>query len=194
MARSPMLETPRLVVGPFEERHLVPRYVAWLNDAAVVRFSEQRHLHHTLESCRAYRAGFEGTPNHFWALEAQDPRLGYIGTMTAYVDPRHRVADMGILLGERRAWGQGLGSEAWAAAANYLFRHEGMRKVTAGTLSTNQAMLGIMRKTGMVEDGRRVRHALFEGREVDVVHAALFGPVPQARLAGLVPQPRSESR
>jgi hypothetical protein len=35
-------------------------------------------------------------------------------------------------------------------------------------------MLGIMRKAGMVEDGRRPRQCLFEGREVDLVHAALF--------------------
>lgn len=194
MARSPPLETSRLVVRPFEERHLVPRYVAWLNDPGVVRFSEQRHTRHNLESCRAYWQGFEGTPNHFWAIEAHDPRLGYIGTMTAYVDPRHATADMGILVGERRAWGQGLGSEAWTAAANHLLRAEGVRKVTAGTLATNEAMLGIMRKTGMVEDGRRIRHALFEGGEVDIVHAALFGPVAEARPALQTAQPRSEPR
>jgi RimJ/RimL family protein N-acetyltransferase len=50
----------------------------------------------------------------------------------------------------------------------------GIRKVTAGTLAVNTAMLGVMRRAGMVEDGRRRHHCLFEGRAVDVVYAALF--------------------
>jgi ribosomal-protein-alanine N-acetyltransferase len=175
------LETPRLRVLPFGEEHLTERYVGWLNDPEVVRFSEQRHHVHTLESCRAYWRSFAGTPHHFWAVVARDPPLGHLGNLNAYVDDRNGVADVGILIGERAAWGRGFGLEAWTAVVDWLFAVRGVRKVTAGTVAPNRGMLRIMERAGMVEDGRRVRHLLVEGREVDVVHAALFREQWEAR-------------
>lgn len=174
MARSRVIEAPRLRLEPFSEAHLTARYLGWLSDPEVVRYSDQRRAAHTRESCDAYRRSFDGTPNYFWAIVARDASLGHFGTMTAYVEPTNGVADMGILIGERAAWGQGLGSETWLAACGFLFLDLGLRKITAGTIEPNQGMLGIMRKTGMKEDGRRVRQHLWEGRPVDVIHAALF--------------------
>jgi ribosomal-protein-alanine N-acetyltransferase len=174
MAQAPTLETPRLRIVPFGEDHLTERYVGWLNDPAVVRYSEQRFRKHTLESCRAYWRSFEETPNFFWAVVAHDAGLGHVGNLNAFIDPRHMVADVGILLGERTVWGQGYGTEAFKAVCDFLLGMGGFRKVTAGTLAVNMGMLAIMRHLGMTEDGHRVRQCLFEGQAVDVVHAALF--------------------
>lgn len=174
MAESSPLEAPRLWLQPFADRWLSPRYVSWLNDPVVVRYSEQRYIRHTLESCQAYWQSFAGTPHYFWAIIAKDPALGHIGNLTAYVDARHQLADLGILLGERRVWGQGLAAEAWQAACQFLLEGLGLRKVTAGTLSVNTAMLRLMERTGMQFDGCRTRQMLWEGQEVDIIHAALF--------------------
>lgn len=180
---TPVVDGPRLRLVPFAERHLTDRYVAWLNDAAVVRYSEQRHRRHTLESCHAYWRSFDGTPNHFWAIECRDPVLGHVGNITASVDLPNLVADLAILLGERRAWGQGLGTQAWQAACGALLTDIGMRRVTAGTMSVNNAMLAIMRKSGMVEEGRRPRQFRFEGREVDLVYMSLDESISHVRRA-----------
>lgn len=174
MADGPTLTTPRLRIVPFTEHYLTARYVGWLNDPDVVRYSEQRHRVHTLASCREYWRSFAGTPHYFWAIVAADGTLGHIGNLNAYVDPENGLADMGILIGEKRCWGMGFGLEAWQAVCGYLRGREEIRKVTAGTLAANAGMLKIMAQAGMVEDGRRRRHCLFEGREEDVVHGALF--------------------
>ena len=137
MAASRVLETRRLRLEPFSESRLTDRYVGWLNDPEVVRFSEQRHRTHTLQSCRDYLASFAGTPHYFWAVVACDVALGHIGNVNAYVDPTNRVADVGILIGERRVWGAGYGSEAWQAVCGFLLDELELRKVTAGTLATN---------------------------------------------------------
>jgi [ribosomal protein S5]-alanine N-acetyltransferase len=174
MVKSRIIETARLRILPFSEEYLTPRYVSWLNDPEVVRYSEQRHRVHTLESCREYMKSFVDTPNYFWAMVTKNNELGHIGNMSAYVDLNNSVADLGILIGERSAWRKGYGSEAWIAVCRYLLQETDIRKVTAGTLSANSAMLRVMRHVGMVEDGRRIRHCLFEDSEVDVVHGALF--------------------
>ena len=174
MATSPILETPRLRLEPFSDRHLSARYVGWLNDPEIVKYSEQRDRVHTLETCRAYAASFAGTPNYFWAVVARDAALGHLGNMNAYVDAANSVADVGILLGERAAHGQGYATEAWTAVCDFLLRASGLRKVTAGTISVNAPMLAVMKRVGMVDDGRRMAQVVWNGQPVDMVHAALF--------------------
>src|SRR5512142_149833 len=91
MAACTPIDTPRLVIEPFAERHLTPKYAGWLNDPEVTRYSDQRFAVHTLESCRRYAESFDGTPNYFWAIVAKDPSLGHLGNINAYTDPLHGV-------------------------------------------------------------------------------------------------------
>ncbi len=184
MAQTAPIETGRLILEPFGESRLSSTYVGWLNDPETVRYSEQRHRRHTLQSCRGYWRSFEGAPHFFWAIVAKDPALGHIGNMNAYLDPANSTADLGILIGAREAWGRGLGSEAWIAACDHLFRVCGIRKITAGTMAVNQGMLHIMKKAGMKEDGTRFRQCLVDGKESDIVHSALFRDEWMARAGG----------
>lgn len=172
MTGPTLLETPCLRLAPFAEKHLSERYVSWLNDPEAVRFSEQRHRRHTVESCRAYARSFAGSPSRLWAMLT---RQGvHVGNVSATVDEANSLAELGILIGERSFWGQGLATEAWTAVADHLFRDLGLRKVIAGTMAENAAMLRVAEKLGMKPDGRRTRHFLLQGREVDAVHFALF--------------------
>jgi ribosomal-protein-alanine N-acetyltransferase len=175
MATVPHLETERLRLVPFtDDAHLTPRYVAWLNDSEVVRYSELRHSTHTLDLCRDYLHSFAGTPHYFWAITTRDASFDHIGNITAHVDEPNRVADIGILIGEKEAWGKGYGTEAWCAVCKWLLQTGGMRKVTAGTMALNHGMLAIMRHVGMEEESRRRQQFLLHGRPVDLVQCAAF--------------------
>ena len=174
MVTAPRIRSARCALEPFSKEFLKPRYVAWLNDSEVTRFSEQRHKTHSLESCRAYAESFRDTPHYFWAVVASDAVLGHIGNINCYIDPHNGVADVGILIGERRCWGNGFGTEAWIAVCRHLLLELKIRKVTAGTIASNTGMLGIMRRAGMRDDGRRIRQYVQDGKEVDMVYAALF--------------------
>jgi ribosomal-protein-alanine N-acetyltransferase len=174
VARSDVLTAERLDLRPFSEEYLTSRYVAWLNDPETVRYSEQRHRRHTLETCRAYFESFANTASFFWAIVAHDKELGHIGNMTATVDHANAVADLAIMIGEARARGRGFGLEAWSCACNFLLTKARMRKVTAGTMAINVPMLRVMARSGMIEEGRRRLQFLHEGKAVDVVLAAAF--------------------
>lgn len=168
------MRTKHLMIIPFAERHLSERYVGWLNDAELVRFSEQRHRVHTLASCRSYWQSFANTPHFFWAMEEVAMGLGHIGNITAYVDSNNQLADLGIIIGESKARGKGYALEAWQAVCAFLFCEAGIRKISAGALSVNGPMCKLMQRAGMIDDGRRRAHYLFAGDAVDVVHMALF--------------------
>ena len=175
MADAPTLETPRLVLKAFSDELLTERYAGWLNDPDVVRYSEQRHQNHTLESCRRFVDSFSDGPDHLWAIIETDKGLGHIGNINTAVDAPNKVADIAILIGEKQAWGGGLGAEAWTAVVDYLLDAGGMRKVTAGCMAENKAMVAVMEKSGMTEEARRQGNFLLDGKPVDMVMVAKFG-------------------
>jgi RimJ/RimL family protein N-acetyltransferase len=114
------------------------------------------------------------SPGYFLAIEASDRVLGHVGNASVAVDRENRIADVSIMLGEKRAWNLGIGSKVWRAILPELLLRQGMRKVTAGTMSVNGPMLRLMSKSGMRVEATRPRHFLWNGSEVDLVQAALF--------------------
>ena len=167
------LSTARLRLSPFQAADINANYLAWLNDPEVTRFSNQRFLQHTAESCAAYLASFAGRSNSFLLIkQRQDQRP--IGTATVYRNNRHGTADIGLMVGERRCWGQGYGSEAWQAVLEALLAEAGMRKVTGGTARPNRVMVRIMEQSGMELEAVRVGQELIEGKPVDLLYYARF--------------------
>ena len=174
MAKSGCLKTERLLIHPFEERHITSQYINWLNDHEVMQYSEQRHKRHTRKSCLTYLKSFDESPHFLWAIIVRDNKWGHIGNINAYVNEFNGIADIGILIGEKDVWGLGYGSEAWNAICDFLLRQRKIRKVTAGALTVNKGMIRLMMKAGMQPDGLRKRHFLYKGEESDLTHMALF--------------------
>ncbi len=156
----------------FTEVDVTPAYLSWLNDPVTTRYSNQRFVRHTRETSLRYLQSFSGTPNLFLSVDRTG--AGPIGTMTAYISTVHGTADMGILIGDRTVWGQGLGGEAWSMLMAWLLDQRGLRKVTAGTLACNMAMLRLMEKSGMHHEGSRARQEIVDGIAWDVMYFARF--------------------
>lgn len=178
MTRTPfapvVLNTERLTLRPFDTaRHLTAQYVAWLNDPDVVRYSEQRHKSHTLESCRAFAESFDEGPSRLWAIERRDDDA-HMGNIHADIDTHNSLADVAVLIGNRYAWGHGFGLEAWNAVLNWLINEGDIRKVVAGCMKSNRAMVRIMQKSGMSPDGERKAQYLLDGHPEDIVFCAKF--------------------
>lgn len=167
------VDGPRLSLVPFAPSFLTQRYVDWLNDPILMRYSEQRHRRHTLASNAVYAAGFDGVSRLLWAIvDRQDGT--HLGNINAYIDLKNQVADIGLLIGETSRQGQGLGSEAWIGAMHALFVAYRVRKLTGGCAATNFPMRRIMEHAKMLPDGVRAGQLLLDGKAVDVVHMAIF--------------------
>jgi len=167
------LVTPRLRLRPFQSADISATYLSWLNDLEVTRFSNQRFIEHTADSCADYLSHFERGDNDFLLIEKSQDQIP-IGTATVYRKGRHGTAEIGLLLGERRCWGQGYGCEAWQVVLETLLSEEGTRKVTGGTARPNRAMVRIMEKSGMELEAVRVDQELIEGNPVDLLYYARF--------------------
>jgi RimJ/RimL family protein N-acetyltransferase len=164
------ISTARLSLRPLTKA--TPRQVAWLRDPEVTRFSERRHETPNLSAQLRYINSFGGQ-SRVWGIF--DIGSGeHIGNLTAVHDEPNNVSDIGIMIGETKFWGKGLGKEAWQAATNWLISRDGgcIRKLEAGAMKTNTAMIRIIRSTGFVQEGERLNHFLCAGAPIS---ALLFG-------------------
>ena len=166
----PTISTTRLTLRPL--RKPVPRNLVWLRDPEVVRYSEQRHKDHTLSTQLHYVNSFVGK-SRLWAIHRIDTGI-HIGNFSARHDAPNDVADVAIMIGESTAWRRGYGTEAWQAACDWLLAQSGgnIRKLEAGCMRTNEAMLRIIRGSKFVQEGERLNHFLVNGNPVS---ALLFG-------------------
>lgn len=163
----------RISLQRFTREHLNVRYIGWLNDPEVVRYSNQRFFRHTEESCLAYQKSFEGSSNLFLSvLRSSDDVM--IGTMTAYLAQHHGTVDVGIMMGESGARGQGYGQDAWNTMLTALSNLPFIRKITAGTLECNAGMLKLMERSGMHLEAIRRKQEIVEGNPCDIHYYARF--------------------
>lgn len=167
---TPTISTNRLTLRALTKA--TGRNLVWLRDPEIVRFSELRHRTHTLSSQLRYVQSFVGR-SHIWAIIHVESGE-HIGNLTATHDEPNNVADIGILIGESKFWGKGLGREAWRSACEWLLDKDcgKVRKLEAGCARTNEAMVKIIRACGFTEEGERKNHFLFDGNPISMV---LFG-------------------
>lgn len=153
---------------------MTSRYVGWLNDKQVVKYSEQRHSKHTIESCKKYYQSFIDSPNLFLGIISNREDIGHIGNITVVIDLPNGTAEVSIMIGEKKIWGKGLGKEAWKLVLDYLLKLPKIRKVSAGTMSTNLPMLSLMKSAGMEIECIRKSHLLLDRVPVDIVISSIF--------------------
>jgi len=171
-----MLQGDKISLQPVCDDDISDEYVSWLNDLGVVRYSNQRFLKHSKESCLGYVQSFLGTDNLFLSVKENQSRR-IIGSITAYLNRHHGTADIGLMIGDRSVWGKGYGFEAWQLMMQYLFDTAMIRKITGGTLRDNTGMIKIMERAGMELEAIRKEQEMLDGKAVDILYFAKFSDV-----------------
>lgn len=164
-----------VTIEPFGPDDISEDYLGWLNDPEVVRFSNQRFVRHDCETASRYLASFSGSDNLFLAVRDIQSEI-LIGTLSAYRSRHHGTADIGIMIGARAIWGRGYGEAAWSGLLGWLLGDGGTRKVTAGTLRFNHAMVRLMEKSAMTVEGLRRAQEIVGGKTHDILLYAKFAP------------------
>ncbi len=86
-----------------------------------------------------------------------------------------QYCDLGYLLAAERQ-GQGLMSEAVAAAIRYAFADLGLHRVKAAYLPTNERSARLLRRLGFVVEGYARDYLLIQGRSQDQVLVGVTNP------------------
>lgn len=165
-----MIRGERTFLRP-AERSDIPLFVRWLSDAETAQFlSARTPLSTPLEEAWFERmvAGEGKDGYHFvmCLLESGQP-FGTIGLFD--LDHVNGSAGMGIAIGEKALWGQGLGTDALNALVDFGFGELRLQRIWLDVYDFNPRARRSYEKCGFVLEGTK-RQAIFKrGRHRDVL-------------------------
>jgi RimJ/RimL family protein N-acetyltransferase len=144
----------RLVLREFDASQISERYLRWLADPAVNRYSRRANT----EPVSADQAA-----QYLMTLAKDEvvfgihhPDNGHVGNIKyGPIDWVNRRADISIVIGECAVWGQGIGAESVYLVTKYLFEKIALNRVDAGT--RNPAFVCLVQKLGWKIEGVRRR-------------------------------------
>lgn len=164
-----------LQAGPYRLRPLLPadasdRYVGWMHDPTVNRTLDVDGPSQTLETVQNYIAGHDNVRNFLFGIFTEDGVL--IGTHSFRYNPQHKLASVGVMIGDRDYWGKEVPLATRSRILDFAFDDLGCNKVEAGSYSINLPAIYNFKRQHWKLEGVRKAHRIVEGKSVDVL---LFG-------------------
>ncbi len=147
----------------------IDRYLVWVNDPEVTRWLSLRYP----IGCEGERAIIEqltrrnGYEDAAFAVE--DRASGkHVGTISLFdTRPEARVAELGIFIGAKDRWGEGIGYDALLTLLRFGYWEMNLRRVELSVLDGNVRSKALYERVGFVEVGRRPGHWYQRGAPLD---------------------------
>jgi [ribosomal protein S5]-alanine N-acetyltransferase len=145
-------------------------YISWMNDNKIVRFLESRWNKHTMKGIREYVSRINSSGNNYlFGIFLKDTREHIGNIKVGNINGIHRFGDVGLLIGDRKSWGKGYGTEAIKLATDFAFNKLKLNKLIAGIYADNIASYKAFIKSGYKEAGRLKNHRWYCRRFVDEI-------------------------
>lgn len=157
------------------ESDLDGRWPDWFNDPEVTRFQAKGYEVNTKEKQRAYFDAIAASRSDVVLAivdRATEEHVGNVGLH--HIDPIHRTAVLGIVLGEKKVWGRGIGRRSWQAITDYGFEKLDLHKICATVIDGNDASLKCALAAGYVLEGRQAKQIYKADGYRDLIHVGLL--------------------
>jgi len=144
----------------------------WFEDLEVTRFIKLRHPP-SVELEKEFLDRVARDPDAiFWVVEHEGKLVG--GTSIVRIDWRNGFGTTGTVIGDRTAWGKGVGRELMQLRARYAFTQLPLRKLKSAYLDGNQASARAQKSAGYKEVGRYTADRFIDGAWHDEVLTELL--------------------
>ena len=155
---------------PLIEEDYNERYLSWLNDPEVNRYSQRRFRPTPQDMLRALESSKDRLHLAI-CLNSDNQHVGNINL--GPINWLHRFAEISILVGDKEVWGRGIGSQAIYLLSRHALITMGLNRVEAGSANPgfNKA---VIEKLGWIEEGCRRQRFFLDGEFLDVVLTALL--------------------
>ena len=142
------------------------KYLSWLNDDEVQRFTRRRGKKFVMRDVEEFLASAVSSDDfHFGIfLNAADRHIGNISLNL--IDEKNMSAEISIMIGDRSVWGSGYAKDAIRLLTSFAFEELRLHRLWAE--SPNEAFNRLMRTLGWTKEGMRREAFQVDGTYTDL--------------------------
>jgi ribosomal-protein-alanine N-acetyltransferase len=146
----------------FRPDDLTERYLGWLNDPEVTRYMESGTFPSTMRDLESFYQRIAASRSDVLMAVVDQATGEHIGNVKlGPIQWVHRSAIFGIMIGEKRFWGRGVGIETTRLMVEYGFGRLNLNRIDLGVFAEHEAGVRCYQKLGFKVEGR-LRQDLFQ--------------------------------
>lgn len=142
-----LIEGNRVYLRTLTESDATERYCSWLNDQTVNKYLETRSA--TIESLKKYIKEKNENPDCLFLGIFLKNTAEHIGNIKLEpIELGKKRAVLGLLIGDKRMWGKGFGTEVVKILVDWTFENIEINEIELGVITENQAAVKVYEKAG----------------------------------------------
>ncbi|MDR3642510.1 MAG: GNAT family protein [Candidatus Doudnabacteria bacterium] len=151
-----------------------PRFVKWFNDPEVNKFLFYRSLTLSQERkiIREKLQKQTKQSTHFCIDTKSGVHIGV--TSFDSIRERNKNATWGIVIGDKRYWSQGYGTEAMSLMFEYGFKKLKLHRIEFDVYRYNKRAIGLYKKLGCKIEGIKREHNFWNGKYWDTYQMGIL--------------------
>ena len=187
-----LLKSKNLFFKELEVSDVSQRYVDWLNDPEINKFlmvgSSKQNISSfemkeeaivenkpNIDSCKEYVKKLKQSKNDFLFGIFENKENIHIGNIKLTIShPREKIAELGILIGEKRFQGKGYGIESIDTITQFALNELNLIRIQAGFHDINQKSLHCFLKCGYSQDGHLKSYWIIDNKRVGRILASII--------------------
>lgn len=167
---SPTLKTQNYIIRPFKQEDALLWQIWDIDPQIQAPMPEPLNEPQDIQEQYEYiKECIEDEEGYYWSIETNDGIT--IGTVSlTEINPHHKVAEIGIVLGDTNYWGKGVATEAVSELIKYAFLNLDIKYISAEVEEANIPMQKVFEKVGFKKDGVFEDARVKKGERINVVH------------------------
>jgi RimJ/RimL family protein N-acetyltransferase len=168
-----MLHGKRVILRAIEPADL-PNYVRWFADTEVLAYLGFYLPQNLAQEQAWYQHQNENSSSVNLAIDFEGRHVGGCGF--ANIDAKNQAAEVGLFIGEKALWDQGLGKDVLATLVNYGFDFLNLHRIYLRAFADNQRAVHAYEQVGFVHEGRFREVEWRHGRWLDMLCMSVLRP------------------
>lgn len=168
--KSPTIKTPNYTLRPFKIEDASLWQVWDIDQEVQAHMPEPKNTPQDINEQYAYIKECEqDRQGYYFSIETNSGLT--IGTVSLFeINPYHKTAELGIIIGDKMYWGKGVATEVVKTLTDYAFQNLNIQYVSAEIESENIAIQKVLENAGFVSDGVYKGSRVKDGKRIDVIH------------------------
>jgi ribosomal-protein-alanine N-acetyltransferase len=169
------LEGSQIYLRAITMNDVTDNYLSWLNDEETTRGLASGVFPSNIEELRKFVEAAISNRNVVMLAICDSKSNEHIGNIKLdNFDWVGRTCELGLLIGNKKYWGKGIGYEACKLTLEYAFTDLNIRKVSLAVYENNPAAIRLYDKLGFKKEGQLRSHIFEGGKYFDKLYMGIF--------------------